>query len=682
MRFEIIRDKLAEQFARMCGDLGNGNLYTTAAGKDEMWDHYLNSFPEGTNPIYRVRREYDCSCCRNFIRQFGNVVSIKDGVVHSIWDFDIHDNRYQPVFDAMSSYVKSFPVCDYYYTKETKYGCPENREIKDSKVNTYVHFYVKVPREFSCYSYNDKIAEHRDTRNVFKRSLDELTLDSIDTVLDLISQGALYRGNEFKETISYFRDYKKVYDSLASESEKELYAWEHSNGRNVSVYRIRNTAIGTLLIDISEGVDLDTAVTKYEHVVAPGNYKRPKEIFTQKMLDDAKKQMEELGYLGSLNRRAATLDDINVNNVLFANKDAGRTKACLDIFDEMSAGLPVNPKKFSRVTEITAEKFVNDVLPRATSVEALVEGRHQRNLVSLVAPGNLATPSMFKWDNGFSWAYSGNLADSDIKQNVAKAGGKTSGCLRFSIQWNELGSYNPDDLDAHCTEPNKNEIDFRAKRSRFSDGELDVDIINPQKGVPAVENIIFTDQAKMKPGDYLFRVHKFSDRGGSDGFRAEIEFDGHITRWDYQGTHQGGTYIDVAVVTLDKNGNFTMKELIPSVDNVISTREIWGVHTNQFVPVSAICYSPNYWDDNAIGNRHYFFFLKGCHCDETPNGFYNEFLKPELLEHKRVLAALGSRMKVAESENSLCGLGFSDTQRNELIVKVTGATETVLKVLF
>ena len=38
----------------------------------------------------------------------------------------------------------------------------------------------------------------RDIRNVFKRSLDELTMDAVNTVLDLINQGSLYNGDEYK----------------------------------------------------------------------------------------------------------------------------------------------------------------------------------------------------------------------------------------------------------------------------------------------------------------------------------------------------------------------------------------------------------------------------------------------------------------------------------------------------
>jgi hypothetical protein len=107
------------------------------------------------------------------------------------------------------------------------------------------------------------------------------------------------------------------------------------------------------------------------------------------------------------------------------------------------------------------------------------------------------------------------------------------------------------------------------------------------------------------------------------------------------------------------------------------------VTTNKWVDVSTIMFSPNYWDEQTgRGNRHFFFMLEGCRNEGTPRGFYNEFLKEDLNKHKRVFEALGGRAAVKDSEEQLSGVGFSETQRNSVFVKVEGTVSRILKINF
>ncbi len=681
MEFLGFEKALQKNFAEMAK--GAAHLFEVAVDKDEMWNLYLDSFPAGTNEIYRKCRKYDCSSCRHFMKKAGMVVAIKENQVHTIWDVNVGDTTFQPVADALSAYVKAHAVTDVYVGHEKKIGTERNyKQTEDGKVETYEHFFFELPDKFVFdrrQSAGDIKGALRDTKSVFRRSLEEITEESILTVLELISQNSLYRGEEWKAVLTEFLKYKRAYDKLENPEEKENFLWEKSAAAGQAIGRIRNHSMGTLLVNLSEGIELDIAVKKYEQIVAPANYKRPKAIFTKKMLEEARKKIEELGYMQSLGRRFATLDDITVNNILFSNKDAQkRISGTEDVFAELEKDIVINPKKFSKVEEVSAEDFVKHVLPMAKEIEVFFENRHFGNMVSLIAPKNQDAPTMFKWNNGFSWAYSGNITDSDIKANVKSAGGAVDGVLRFSIQWNDMGDWDRNDLDAHCKEPSGEEIMFSHKVSR-TQGMLDVDIINPTQNKAAVENITWARKQTMEKGTYLFFVHQYTNRGGKNGFRAEIEFDGKIHSFDYAKELHHGESVPVAEVTFDGE-DFSIKELLSSS---VSVREIWGVKTNRFIPVSVVMFSPNYWDEqDGIGHRHYFFMLKDCVNPELPNGFYNEFLKNELTEHKRVFEALGSKMHVEDTPDQLSGIGFSATRRNDVLIKIKGASERIIKVKF
>lgn len=265
-----------------------------------------------------------------FVKNIGKLVSFMDGQMVTVWDFDTKSDVYQPVVDALAAYVKTCAVVNPYYVSRNmisdgKFGTEMNYEYDaDHKaVRTWDHFAVEIPQRFIVNSYDvsTKMAEWRDSANVFKRSLEELTMDAVDTVLELIAQNSLYRGKEFEGLVRGFKSDKQVYYRLPDEK-KSAYVWMAPGGASMNRLRIRNTAIGTLLVNLSEGMDVDAAVTAFEKVVAPANYKRPKAIFTKKMLEDAQKTVTELGYMNSLARRFATLDDITANNILFCNRDA------------------------------------------------------------------------------------------------------------------------------------------------------------------------------------------------------------------------------------------------------------------------------------------------------------------------------------------------------------------------
>ncbi len=654
---------------------GQSVLFVTDTDPDTLWDLYLNSFPDGTNEIYRERRSHDCSCCRAFIRQFGNVVAIGENYeTVTIWDFDAQSDTYQPVVDELAKYVVSKPIKDLFVTRDGAYGTSKSHEqLEDGSVHTWHHFRVDLPKRFRAPSHGTLgalAAKARTDKEVLKRSLDEISPDAVETVLDLVIEKSLYRGEEWGGALGHFQAMQNEYHALSAD-QQDNYCWFQSVDVGGAIVRIRNHSIGVLLQDLTAGMDVLEAVGRYEKIVAPENYKRPKPIFTERMIKDARETVERLGLTDSLPRRHARLDDIKVNDTLWSNKDAAREMEGLGVFDALADEVTLDPRKFENLPGVDIKHFIANMLPAASRVEVLLENRHEPKLVSLIAPQDRDASSLFKWNN-FGWAYNGNVTDS-MKQRVKALGGDVTGVLRFSIQWNENND-NRNDFDAHCIEPGGNHIYYPNKGQRHtSSGMLDVDIISPGPNV-AVENITWSDLHRMRPGTYQFFVHNYSHRGGRTGFRAEVEFSGRIYEFNYPKELRQGEKVQVAKVHL-ANGKFEISPLLPTTT---SSKEVWGLMTNRFHPVSVVCYSPNYWDDRRVGNRHYFFMLAGCVNPEQPSGFFNEYLKEELMQHKRVFAALGSRMRVEQSDTQLSGVGFSSTTRASLIVKVDGQAVKII----
>lgn len=676
--FKKFKTSLQKQFEKMTKE-GN-TLFLTETDGEFIWDLYLKSFPQGTNEIFRKKSEHDCSCCRHFIKNYGSIVVINnDNSLSSIWDSNDLEFPYNIVAEKLSIYVKSKPVVNPFVTKESKLGTDKNHEQLDSgEIKTWEHFSLIVPGAF-LQTGNDSIeaiqGKKREDKTLFNRALEELSLDAAESILELIEQGSVYKGPEYKSSLMDFIKYKKKYLTVADQ-DKDLWCWKNSIS---SVTHIRNSAIGTFLINVSEGMDLDVSLAKFEKVVAPTNYKRPKAVFTKKMVEEAEKKIVELGFENSLARRFAKVDDITVNNVLFVNRDV-RKKMSKSVFDDLkeSATPTSNSKKFDKVEEVSIETFINDILPSSKNVELMVENRHQGNFLSVIAPMDPTAKSMLKWNNNFSWAYNGDITDS-MKANVEKAGGNVTGVLRFSIQWNDKGDNN-NDFDAHCIEPDGNEIYFPNNGYiHASSGMLDVDVVVPGNDV-AVENITWTDIRKMKEGRYKFFVNNFNKRSGKSGFSAEIEYEGQIYSFVYDRELRHKEDVLVAEIEFSKENGI---KFIKSLDSTTSSKTVWGVGTNKFTRVSMCLLSPNYWDEqNGTGNKHYFFILEGCKNENQPRGFFNEFLSNDLAIHKHVFEALGSKMRVEDSDDQLSGLGFSSTQRNSVIAKVEGNITRTIKINF
>lgn len=58
-----------------------------------LWNMYLDGFPKELNPIFRERRELDCSACRSFFKRMANVVAIDEDNGEYVTLFQVKPKR-------------------------------------------------------------------------------------------------------------------------------------------------------------------------------------------------------------------------------------------------------------------------------------------------------------------------------------------------------------------------------------------------------------------------------------------------------------------------------------------------------------------------------------------------------------------------------------------------------------
>lgn len=655
-------DKFAEAMDRQLKNmLNSGNPIVKIGVEGTLFSLYLENIAPENNPIFRDRRCFDGNYDHNYIRRLGNIAMITPDYQRvTLWDFET-DTIFEDARKAMQAAVRTGNIVDAFLEKEKVAGHKPNADAQEPSI-IWQHYYAELPKEFVNTRNNDTVrGNHRDAVAVLKRTVEEVNLDDLRTVLDLIASNAIYRGAEFKEKLESWVRLKQRYDKEPTAEFIWYEAMKH--GRALGH---RNTVIGSLLTDLYNGDDLEKAVKAYEARVAPSNYKRPTALVTPKMIQEAEEKLRELGYLDSIYRRPAKLTDLPADKLLFTSQE----QKSLSVFDDLAKDAKASTKKVDpdAAQEITLEQLYA-YLPECSQVELLPTSNLKGNQMVLTAAKDDSAPSPFLWSNTLSWAYvNGDTADA-IATRVKNAGGEIDADVRVSLSWN-----NADDLDLHITRVSNNQHLYYGNPRQFG-AVLDVDANAFTIVEEPVENIFWGYLENMPDGEYKVSVNRFSHRRDSD-----VGFDVQFATRDYSVTYHhrdNNVSRSQALFTIvkDKKGvrlQGVHKDLVETATSVSQAT---------FIPVKHILLSPNMWD-GEIGNKHVFLLTDDVEVDQPVRGFFNEQLTSKLASHRKVTEILGTKLKIEASEFDHPGLakgyGFSSTMDANFILRLTKGNQRVL----
>lgn len=664
---------------------GKGVLATAATlTGDEVYAAYLASFPEGTNPIFRERTEHDCNCCKNFIRRAGNILFFgESGKVETLWEVEA-ESFYAVVADTLNKLVKANAVFgDFFYINQNDshhIGSTPSMDSHDTAI-TWNHFYYNFAANAPEYIVDGPTRSERTAAiTTMQYIVDNWDTISVRTIAELVNSNTLYRGEDYKAIIN---DVLRLSDNVGQFN--DMFVMLHAAVTKAPVCRAKNSSIGQLVDKYIETGDLEASVFFYENMVAPANYKRTKAIATPRMIQEAKRKVASLGLTNAFNRRLATLQDIPLQHVLYTSSAVSKT----DPNDPFSALIEstvnkVDPQSLKNVKEISLNEFLSLVVPSGDSLELLVTNDMSNRLMTLTTAVDQQAPNLFMWDNPVAWAYTGDLADSDIRERVKKAGGEVDAPVRVSLAWHDY-----DDLDLHVeltvNGNRRSKVFFGNRRATLYGvlAELDVDMnISPNTKEP-VENV-YVKYEQTPPAEMQLDicVNNYTRRSANQSFEVEVETTECLYTLTFDGSIQSGRTIKVATTKLVNGKIVSIEPSSNSIRMGSAPRIVGGIESHKFYPINIITESPNYWLGNSVGIRHIMFLLEGVKTEEPVRAYFNEFLRPELQEHHKVFEMLGTASFIeTANKDQVTGFGYNKQQSGTVIIRATGNTQRIYKVL-
>lgn len=634
--------------------IGSGEkLFKTNAVN--LFEAYLDNLPA------EARQHYNCNACRHFIERFGNLVFIdeKGNIKSAMWDENIVPVFFKDAVSAMQGLVEAARVTGVFLSEEKRLGIPKTGEWK--------HLAVEIPREMQfrsrLQSSGQAMSEKREEYGMLSRALANYSLDVVDQALALIQTETLYRSDKVEGIAKWLKNVIEKRNATKNSRSKENIVWLEVANAPTGFTHINSSMIGTLLEDIASGMSARLVSARFAEKMNPANYMRSQSAPSANAILEAEKTVEKLGIANSLQRRFAKIEEVPT----FLWKDTGATKPATEkkaggVFGSITPKEKLdNPSNVMALpsTVMTWDKFQRTVLPTADSLEVLTDNTNR--FMALVTAVDQSSENILQWDNTFSWYYHGGV-DAEVKRRVENAGGRyENNEIRVSLIWDGYT-----DLDLHAITPRREHIFYGHPRG-VCGGWLDIDMNGgSHRNASPVENIRWE---RASEGHYQFYVHNFVERGkGTTPFKLELEINGQV--YSYNGVAGGGKWESIRF-TFDY-----VKGQQPVINGFTESGEAWNVPANSFVKVNGITNSPNLWNEQEVSHAgtHVFFLLDGVKdsSEGKGRGFFNEMLKPELRQIRKVLEAYTGNTPIEEAdEATACGVGYSKDNEWGLTLRVT-----------
>lgn len=312
-----------------------------------------------------------CNSCRHFLQSYGSLAYInKDGTLESaLWAPADELGGYADVITTLRNAVESGVVESIFFTDEAQCG-KFNPDV--TKKGTFTHFHFTAPVVAIRDKAYSAIAEYRELRGLLMRSIPQFTLSVLEQAQHMLKYDDKVKkaSDSFIAYLDSYVEFRKTYATLSGNA-RTNYSWYTAAHAPLGAVRIANTPLGVYLTDLpSRGHD--AAIRAFNTMTDSLNYQRPTAELSEGNIDVAEKLIVELGLTTSINRRAATPEDVGEWVWEHPPIVEKQTESTGGVFGKLRAQVVEQHEVEIPVRQMPWKEFLETVVPTAKEIKYLV----------------------------------------------------------------------------------------------------------------------------------------------------------------------------------------------------------------------------------------------------------------------------------------------------------------------
>lgn len=415
--FIKFREAMQRQFEVSRTELGP-IMFKTDIENDRLYNAYLNSFD-----LKRERDAHKCECCRQFLRQYGNIIFVRlSGVtVSALFGDSGSTSDFPPLYRRavhdMKDIIESAPIVSPFFNTKTEWGTNFTKKWPHMRVyngNANPSFFF---RPSDGKTVDQIVAEKVVNFQTVKRTFDTYSMSLVNRALSHLQKDEIYRSEQVLPAATWLHD---LYIKVSANSgildkifkmRTNAIIWREAVTAPIGFVNIRNGVLGTFLDDLKKGVPVETAMEAFERKMQPDKFRRPQSLPTRSAVAVAQKHVDTLGIARSFERRFAYIDEIRKiwerhDDLIRAEDDTHRFKTGLfaNVRTKDDDKTPVN----NRIEEhMSFSRFRRTIMPNALSIQIKIPTKPAPFCAFTTADYEDAKP-IIKWDdenlrNPFAW---------------------------------------------------------------------------------------------------------------------------------------------------------------------------------------------------------------------------------------------------------------------------------------